>query len=93
MAAGGADVAILDKYRAPRSLFVGDEGWRGLDGEVEEIKGIGREALALTADVSNSQEANEFVCKANRVLGKEISLKSGLAKGIEGWIVRREKKQ
>ncbi len=70
LAAGGADVAILDKYRAPRSLFAGDEDWRGLDEEVEEIKAIGREALALTADVSNSQEANESVEKVLKKFGR-----------------------
>ena len=41
LAAAGADVAILDKYPAPRSLFPGDEGWGGLDEEVEEIRAFG----------------------------------------------------
>lgn len=70
LAAGGADVAIVDKYPAPRSLFTGDEGWRGLEEEVEEIKAIGREAFALTADVSNAQEANEAVKKILEKFGK-----------------------
>jgi len=63
LAAAGADVAVVDKYAAPRSLFAGDEEWRGLEEEVEEIKALGREGLALTADISSSQECNEAVRK------------------------------
>lgn len=32
-----ADVVIVDKYAAPRSLFTGDEGWDSLDAVVSEI--------------------------------------------------------
>lgn len=70
LAAEGADVAIVDKYPAPRSLFTGDQGWRGLEEEVEEIKAIGRKAFALTADVSNGKEANEAVEKILETFGK-----------------------
>jgi NAD(P)-dependent dehydrogenase (short-subunit alcohol dehydrogenase family) len=70
LAAEGADVAILDKYRAPRSLFAGDERWRGLDEGVEEIKAMGREVLALTADVSKSEEAIQAVEKVLKKFGR-----------------------
>ena len=30
LASEGADVVVLDKFSAPKSLFTGDEGWRGL---------------------------------------------------------------
>jgi NAD(P)-dependent dehydrogenase (short-subunit alcohol dehydrogenase family) len=70
LAAEGADVAILDKHPALRSLFTGDEGWRGLDEGVEEIKAMGREVLALTADVSNSNEAKEAVEKVLKKFGR-----------------------
>ena len=70
LAAEGADIAILDKYPAPRSLFDGDEGWRGLEEEVEEIKAIGRKTLALIADTSNSKEANEAVEKVLNKFGR-----------------------
>ncbi len=67
LAAAGADVAILDKYPAPRSLFPGDEGWRGLDEEVEEIEALGRKGLALITDICNSNACNEAV---QRILDK-----------------------
>jgi NAD(P)-dependent dehydrogenase (short-subunit alcohol dehydrogenase family) len=70
LAVGGADVAILDKNPAPRSLFTGDEGWRGLEEVVEEIKGLDQEALALTADVSRSEEAIQAVEKVLKKFGR-----------------------
>ncbi len=56
LAGEGADVVVLDKFAAPKSLFAGDEGWRGLEEEVEEIKALGRDALAVTADISSKEE-------------------------------------
>ncbi len=70
LAAEGADVAILDKHPAPRSLFTGDEGWRGLQEVVEEIRATGREALALIADVSNRNEAKDAVEKVLKKFGR-----------------------
>jgi NAD(P)-dependent dehydrogenase (short-subunit alcohol dehydrogenase family) len=59
LAAAGSSVAILDKYAAPKSFFSGDEGWRGLDEEVEEIKAMGVDGMALTADIASSEECRE----------------------------------
>jgi NAD(P)-dependent dehydrogenase (short-subunit alcohol dehydrogenase family) len=56
LASEGADVVVLDKFSAPKSLFTGDEGWRGLEEEVEEIEALGREALALMVDISDKEE-------------------------------------
>ncbi len=42
LAKEGADLVVMDKYAAPKSMFPGDEGWRGLDEEVEEIEALGR---------------------------------------------------
>ena len=64
LAREGANVVVVDKYAAPRSLFSGDEGWGGLDAEVAEIKSLGREALAVVADVSSTQEVDKTVAKA-----------------------------
>jgi NAD(P)-dependent dehydrogenase (short-subunit alcohol dehydrogenase family) len=49
LAGYGANVVVMDKFAAPKSLFPGDEGWRGLDEEVEEIKAMGRDALVAKA--------------------------------------------
>jgi NAD(P)-dependent dehydrogenase (short-subunit alcohol dehydrogenase family) len=70
LAGQGANIIVVDKYAAPKSFFPGDEGWRGLHEEVEEIKALGREALALTADINNSKEANEGVEKALKKFGR-----------------------
>jgi len=70
LAKEGADVVVVDKNPAPKSLFPGDEGWGGLDAEVAEIKALGREALAMVADISNSQEINRIVAKALERFGR-----------------------
>jgi len=64
LAREGANVAVVDKYAAPRSLFPGDEGWGGLDAEVAEIEALGRKALAMVVDISNSREVDKAVAKA-----------------------------
>ena len=47
LAKEGADIAILDKYAAPKSIWPGDEDWYGLDAVVKEIEAEGRQGLAL----------------------------------------------
>ena len=63
LAKEGADIAVLDKYAAPKSIWPGDEGWGGLNAVVEEIKAQGRQGLALVADVSGGKEVDEAVVK------------------------------
>ena len=70
LAREGANVAIVDRYSAPRSLFSGDKGWGGLDAVVAEIESLGREALAMVADISSSQEVSETVAKALERFGR-----------------------
>lgn len=65
-----ANVVVVDKYLAPKSLFPGDEGWRGLGAVVEEIESLRREAVAIVADISNSKEVDEAVEKALVKFGK-----------------------
>lgn len=66
----GAKVVVSDKFAAPKSLFPGDEGWRGLDEVVEEIESLGSEALAITADVADSGAINGAVKKSLEKFGK-----------------------
>ncbi len=70
LAGEGANIAVLDKFPAPRSLFPGDEGWRGLEEEVEEIKALGRQCLPLIVDISNRNEVNEAVKATLTKFGK-----------------------
>jgi NAD(P)-dependent dehydrogenase (short-subunit alcohol dehydrogenase family) len=70
LAKEGADVAVLDKYAAPKSIWPGDEGWGGLNAVVEEIKAQGRKGLALVADVSSGKEVDEAVAKTLGKFGK-----------------------
>jgi len=70
LAKEGADVAVLDKYAAPKSIWPGDEGWGGLNAVVEEIKALGKKSLALVADVSSGKEVDEAVTKTLWKFGK-----------------------
>ncbi len=70
LAAEGANVIVLDKYAAPKSIWPGDEGWGGLDAVVDEIKSQGGEALAAVADISDSKAVDEAVAAALKKFGK-----------------------
>ena len=70
LAGEGADVAIVDRYAAPRSLFAGDEGWGGLDEIVGEIESLGQKALPVVADISISQDVDKAVAKARERFGQ-----------------------
>jgi NAD(P)-dependent dehydrogenase (short-subunit alcohol dehydrogenase family) len=65
----GAHVAVVDKYRIhPRSMEEDKiEGWRGLDSVVEEIESLGRQGLAIVADVTQGQQVKQM---ADRVIDK-----------------------
>ena len=70
LAGQGADVAVLDVSPAPKSLFDGDEGWRGLDEVVQEIEGLGRTGLALVADVSDKEQTADAVAAISKKFGR-----------------------
>lgn len=70
MAKEGADVVVIDKFAAPKSLFPGDEGWGGLDEIVKEIEAIGGKALAATVDINVSQEIDALIKKTLDTFGK-----------------------
>jgi NAD(P)-dependent dehydrogenase (short-subunit alcohol dehydrogenase family) len=70
LAEEGADVIVMDKFSAPKSLWPGDEGWRGLEEVVDEVKALGKEGLALVADIANTREVDEGVQQALDKFGK-----------------------
>jgi NAD(P)-dependent dehydrogenase (short-subunit alcohol dehydrogenase family) len=70
LAGEGANVVIVDKDSAPRSLYPGDEEWGGLNAVVAEIESLGKEVLAVVADVSRSQEVDATVAKTLERFGR-----------------------
>ncbi len=72
LAQEGADVAVNDILKAPEEVDPWDkeEGWRGLDSLVVEIRSLGHRARAITADVSNSREVNDMVEDVVEEFGK-----------------------
>lgn len=82
LAKEGAHVALLDKYSVPRSVWAEDEGWGGLAAVVAEIEAVGRQGLALEADVSDSEAVDAAVAKTLEKFGKiDILVHGG---GIRG---------
>jgi NAD(P)-dependent dehydrogenase (short-subunit alcohol dehydrogenase family) len=61
LAQEGADVMVTDKFAAPQSAWVGDEGWGGLADVVKEIEAIGRKAAYAVAGVESSAEIEAAV--------------------------------
>ena len=70
LAKEGADVIVVDKFAAPKSMFPGDEGWGGLNEIVTEIKGLGRQGLALEMDINVSKEIDAAVTQTVKQFGK-----------------------
>jgi meso-butanediol dehydrogenase/(S,S)-butanediol dehydrogenase/diacetyl reductase len=70
LAKEGANVVITDKYEAPKSMFPGDETWGGLTEEANEIKALGRDALAMTMDISSSQDIDNAVARTMAKFGR-----------------------
>jgi len=70
LAREGADVVVVDREMAPKSIWPGEENWRGLKAVVEEIKAAGREGLAIVADVSSSKDVDNIVAKTLDKFGK-----------------------
>ena len=70
LAADGANVIVVDKFACPKSIWPGDEDWKGLDAVVDEIKALGRDALAVEADVSSSDDVDALVAKSLEKFGK-----------------------
>ncbi|MCS7115510.1 MAG: SDR family NAD(P)-dependent oxidoreductase [Nitrososphaerota archaeon] len=69
LAENGADIVAVDKSRQSRSLFPGDEDWKGLDSVVDEVKALGRRIIALEAHIEDYSEVNAAVGAAVREFG------------------------
>jgi NAD(P)-dependent dehydrogenase (short-subunit alcohol dehydrogenase family) len=69
LASEGAKLVIVDKYAIPPTIEPEDQGWGGLNAVASEIKSIGKEALAITADITNGKEVDLAVSKAVESFG------------------------
>jgi NAD(P)-dependent dehydrogenase (short-subunit alcohol dehydrogenase family) len=70
LAKEGADVAVADRFAAPKSMFPGDEGWGGLEEIVKEIRALGGEGLAVTLDINVGQEIDAAIDKILKKFGR-----------------------
>jgi len=70
LAGEGADVVVVDREIAPKSIWPGEENWRGLKAVIEEIEARGNEGLAVVGDISNSKDVDNIVQKALDRFGK-----------------------
>ncbi len=70
LAREGADVVVMDKFAAPKSIWPGDEDWGGLDEVVKEIEAEGRKGSAIVADVSNGKDVDQAVAQTLKQFGK-----------------------
>ena len=63
LAQEGADVVVTDIQRGPGAIRPADRrtGWQGLPSVVSEIKALGRQALGLHSDVSDSAQVADMV--------------------------------
>ena len=79
----GADVALLDIGRdVPGVPYPGARG-NQLDEALAEVEALGRRALALTADVTNSDQVNQAVASVRGAWGR-IDIMVAAA-GIDSW--------
>ena len=63
LAEEGADVVVTDIHRGEHAMRPEDRqaGWRGLTSVVEEIEALGRQAMGLYSDVSDSGQVADMV--------------------------------
>lgn len=63
LAREGANVVVTDVEQSLEAIRPADrqEGWQGLTSVVEEIQGLGRQALGLFSDVSDSAQVADMV--------------------------------
>lgn len=61
LAQEGADIVVVARFAVPPRDEEMIEGWKGLNSVVEEIKALGRQALAITCDITKSKEVDEMV--------------------------------
>ena len=72
LAQEGADLVVTDIQRSTEAIRSEDQraGWEGLPSVVSEIEALGRRAMALFSDVSDSAQVGDMVARALDRFGK-----------------------
>jgi 3-oxoacyl-[acyl-carrier protein] reductase/meso-butanediol dehydrogenase/(S,S)-butanediol dehydrogenase/diacetyl reductase len=72
LAEEGADVCVSAVARDPAGFpeHERDAGWRGVESVAEEIRALGRKAIALDVDVTKSDDARMMVERTRAELGR-----------------------
>ena len=65
LATEGADVIVTDVEQSLEAIRPEDrrEGWEGLTSVVKEIEDIGRKAMGMFSDVSDSRQVNDMITR------------------------------
>lgn len=69
LAREGAAVIVTGRPASPHRDRERKDGWEGLDAVVDEIKALGREALAIGCDITKSHEVDKMVTDAVNKFG------------------------
>ncbi|MCB1689774.1 MAG: SDR family oxidoreductase [Halioglobus sp.] len=72
LAADGAHVVVCGRNRAPDTFpeHEKDMGWRGIDSVAEEVRAMGRRALAITADITRKDEVVAMIDSIKAEFGR-----------------------
>ena len=72
LAEDGADIVVTGRTRAPddRPQNEKDMGWQGVSSLAEEIEAMGRQALAVEADVTDKADVERLVNAAREKFGR-----------------------
>lgn len=71
LAEDGADVAVTAIHREPSRMPEHErkEGWQGAESVAEEIRALGRRAIAVDLDVTSDEQVAEAMTRTERELG------------------------
>ena len=91
LAQAGCDVVLTGTGRAP-AAYPADEqaaGWRDIDSVADEVRALGRRALALTSDIRNPEAVEELVATTLREFGRidVVINNAGAARGPDRFNV------
>ncbi len=72
LAEEGADIVVTARQRDPSTFPAHEQemGWRGIESVAEEVRGMGRRALAVDCDVTDKDDLQRTVDAAVAELGK-----------------------